>query len=204
MALRTRQHVLNAIAILTTALLDSGARAIAAKEQEFFPPEVVDSVWWRDLPVSETPLWLPDGLAGNASRIRLSISGIVRVRLVIRVDERTDGKFVGRAILLKLGPSGRKQKTISRIFRISAADMAEFHEQTSSAKLWELYPEHWLSSDGNDICIDGEQLVFERVDERGYRFSEMNAQCAAPRGAINAARFLLDKAGMREFHWLLQ
>lgn len=202
MSPRNRQHV--AMAVLSVALLASGARAIAAKKQEFFPPEVVDSVWWRDLPVGETPLWLPDALAGNASRIRLSISGIVRVRLVIRVDERTDGKFVGHVILVTLGRSGRRQKTISRIFRISAADMAEFHQQTSSAKLWELYPEHWVSSDGNDICIDGEQLVFERVDERGYRFSEMNAQCAAPRGAINGARFLLDKAGMRKFHRLLQ
>jgi len=63
-----------------------------------------------------------------------------------------------------------------------------------AARLWTIYPEHWVNSDGNSICIDGEQLVFERTDSNGYRFSEANAQCTAPSALLNVATEMIRMA----------
>jgi hypothetical protein len=183
---------------LSTACVTSSVARIA-----IFPPEVVESVWWDDLVDDEPPLWTPAAQEGFKNRIRLSISGISTTRLIIRIDERNDGKIRGRAIRVQhLGRDSEVREI--RTFRPSLDQMTKLHARVLAAKLWIIYPEHWVMENDGDICVDGEQIVFERKNADGYRFSEANAQCTAPRALLEVAQLMMQIAGMPKSVGLLQ
>lgn len=186
-----------AIALLGPLLaLPSGA---ASGRTAMFPPAVIDSVWWRALVDDEPPLWRPESLRRFKSRIRLSISGIAAVGVLIRIDERADGGAVGRVVLINRARGGRDLMTdMDETFRVSATKMKVLRERIVQAKLWSVgSEEHWVFTDEDAICVDGEKLVFERVDADGYRFSEANAQCTAPPALLEVARTMMLLSGAK-------
>jgi hypothetical protein len=150
-------------------------------------------------------LWPSSALSGFKSRIRLKIKGINLLSAMIRIDEREDGRFRGRALLIQRRRDRRTgtllpPETSELSFRPSAEQMRELRAKIVAAKLWRIYPQHWVN---DDICIDGEQLAFERLDAEGYRFSEANAQCTAPEEVIEVARAMIRMAGVRRAEKLL-
>ena len=159
-----------------------------------FPADVADSVWWSDLAQAEPPLWRPTDLNGHKMRIRLSIAGISTLRIVVRIDEDLRGRFKGRALLVKT--RGGQPADISEFpFAPTQEQMDELRAKIGAAKLWSLYPEHWIN---DDICVDGEQMVFEKVDQQGYHFSEANAQCTAPAALLEVGRLMIRIARVPE------
>lgn len=189
---------------LALATLFSALSPLALNAQKMFPPSPAASVWWSDLIDDEPILWRPGGREGFKSRLRLSISGIALQRALIRIDEKANGQGVGRVAIVRRAGRGLDLIADSdRTFRVSAKDMAALHDAIASAKLWTIGPEeHWFVKD--DICIDGEQLVFERTDAGGYRFSEANAQCTAPPAVLAVARKMIQLSGERRPLGLLE
>lgn len=178
----------------------------SADAQRMFPPGIAASVWWPDLIDDEPILWRADGQAGFNTRIRLSISGLAWQRVLIRIDEKANGEAIGRVALVRpanVWPRSTDLIALSdRVFRVSASDMTVLRERIAAAKLWSLGPEeHWGS--GDEICIDGEQIVFERRDDTGYRFSEANAHCTAPPALLTVARMIIELSGERRALGLL-
>ena len=166
-----------------------------ARSAAIFPPEVSDSVWWSSLENLEPPIWRPEDLKGLRSRVRFSISGISTLRAIIRIDEDMQGRFKGRVLFVKrTNRSGSSFEISQWNFRPSVEQMHRFAAKADAAKLWQIYPEHWRGGE-DDICVDGEQIVFEKASSQGYRFSEANAQCTAPRALIDAAREFIDISG---------
>lgn len=158
-------------------------------KKEFFPPEV-KGVTWIDLNKFDEPSFIaPNALRDYRVRYRLSITGIVCTEYVIRIDEKENG--VGRGTMSKRSRCpGRGPEYTVQSFRVSEQKMQEFRADIVKAKLWELFPEFWGSQD--DICVDGEELYFERLNVYGYRISLANAQCTAPRELLEVAKqFLL-------------
>jgi len=180
-------------AIYPIALLIVGS-GTAQASQPIFPAEVADSVWWTDLAEEEPPLWRPVDRVNHRSRVRLSISGISTLRVIIRIDEDLRGRFRGRALLIKRR-GGRSTDVTERRFTPTIEQMAHLRAKITEAKLWTMYPEHWIGGE-NDICVDGEQMVFERADGEGYRFSEANAQCTAPAPLLEVARMMIGISGV--------
>ena len=164
-----------------------------------FPPSIRESVWWSSLISDEPQLWRPDSLGGFKARIRFSISGHSKSRLLVRIDELADGQGVGRFALLQRTRKGLSIKeTRGRSFRVSSASMNLLHARIKEATLWEGGPEtQWVHRDEGLICIDGYQMIFESVDARGYRLSEANAQCSAPSSLLALARHIIDASGDR-------
>ena len=197
------------LALATVAMFLFLPSRSADAQKRFFPADMVDSVWWSDLIDDEPVLSKVGSLDGFKTRFRLSISGIVIKRALIRIDEKANGEGVGRVAIVR--PAARWPRSrdlvadVDRTFRVSAEDMKALHDQIAATKLWNLVPqEHWVSNDPNDICIDGEQLVFERLDAGGYRLSEGNAQCTIPPSVRDVARTIITLSGERWPLGLLQ
>lgn len=173
---------------------------VAYAQPKKFPPEMIDSVWWSDLIDDEPTLWRPGDLRGFTSRLRLTIAGIAKLKVLIRIDEHRSGRATGRVVLAQRTREGLDLiADVDRSFRVSAAQLAALRTRIAAAQLWKVAPqEHWASKDEVDICLDGEQLVFERVDTLGYRFSEANAQCTAPPALLEVARAFIELSGERQ------
>ncbi|THD35577.1 MAG: hypothetical protein E7773_10710 [Sphingomonas sp.] len=199
---------MKALFALPLALAAFGLPAQPAPAQNMFPPQIQE-IWWPDLIDDEPVLWRPGGQAGFKSRIRLSISGINLTRALIRIDETESGAGIGRVVVVRRARVWPRSTdliaNVDREFRVSAKDMALLHDRIAQAKLWTIGPEeHWVFTNPNDICIDGEQMVFERRDASGYRFSEANAQCTAPPAVRDVARAIIELSGERRPLGLLQ
>ena len=182
------------------------AAQAAPAQRRMFPPDAVGSVWWADLVEDEPSLRRPGDRRGFASRIRLSMSGIARLKVVIRLDEYRGGGATGRVILAQRSrTSDALVVDVDRRFRATARQMASLRERIAAAQLWRAGPrEHWTSTDPGAICLDGIQLVFERADQAGYRFSEANAQCTATPALLAVARTMIELSGERRPLPLLQ
>ena len=166
-----------------------------------FPPEVADDIWWDLESANEIPLWPYSARSGFTRRIRLSISGINRLKVSIRIDERAKGRRIGRLVLT--GWYRGAQLDEVRSFRPSSKAMRELDDLIAKSDLWSISPEHYVLKDGDDICVDGEQLVFERTDARGYRIASANAQCNAPLKVLRIARQIIEISGASEALGLL-
>ncbi len=192
------RHLALCVALAGLGLIALAVSPRPALAQRMFPAGIAKSVWWDDLIDDEPILWRPGGQDRFKSRIRLSISGIVRNKVLIRIDEKANGDGIGRiAVVRRAGRWPRSNDLVAdidRTFRVPASRMALLRERIAAAKLWTAGPEeHWIVKD--DICLDGEQLVFERRDARGYRFSEANAQCTAPPAVLDVARTIIELSG---------
>jgi hypothetical protein len=170
----------------------------------FFPADFEDEIW-IDMARFEEPQLHTDGaLNGFASRYRLSLSGINCEEYVIRIEESAGGQvrgWVKDRNKCKPGPEG---DIGVRRFLAGRDDLRELDALFDAAKMFELYPEFWELTDPDAICIDGNQLVFERRNAAGYRISTANAQCTASLEMIEATRKFIALAGEDSAEGLLR
>jgi hypothetical protein len=171
---------------------------MTARAVPIYPPEVRDQAWYDLKDTGEPPLWTPGALGHFHRRIRLSIAGISSVRVVVRLDQRADGSALGRIT------QGAARNLAARRFHVPADRMAHLDELVRDAGLWTIYPEFYALRDKDAICLDGEALAFERVDSDGYRFSQANAQCDAPKAVLIVAQELLGLAHAKQAAKLLE
>jgi hypothetical protein len=147
-----------------------------------------------------------DALGGNSARYRLSITGINCREYVIRVDLARSGIVRGSASYRnKCGrTAGARSQVTFDDFRAREAEFVELVDAIRSAGLFQKPHEVWTLVDPQTICVDGNQLLFERLDQEGYVTSAANAQCGAPAGMIEAARIMIDMADAEEAEILLR
>lgn len=136
----------------------------------------------------------PATLAGFRSRHRLLVSGMACSAYVIRIDELLDGKILG-VVKSRHHCNSNETKTKSRQFAISRRSMDNLLAKFKRAGLWRTFPEFWESNDPQFVCLDGIDLVFERLTEAGAGFSVANAQCTAPQDVLDAAREMIVLSG---------
>lgn len=153
--------------------------------------------------MEEPPLWSPDSVRGYDHRIRLSISGINRLSVAIRIDVLRNGRGLGTVLTSYRNVNGSRNEERG-VFVVSAAKMKQLHAAIADAQLWKSPRQSWsLPAGSNDICIDGEEMLFERVDVSGYRVAGANAQCEAPGKLIAVAQKMIDFSGVRRASKLL-
>jgi hypothetical protein len=159
----------------------------------------------------EPALWTANALGTRRSRLRLTIVGIAYLRISIRIDEDVNGRLVGRAKVVdthtrpgygRHSNSGRLSRRPG-VFSVSRARMAALQAAMDRAQLFRINPQYWVLVDPDMICVDGEEMFFERLDARGYHFANANAQCTAPTELRDVARMMLALAGERDLSYLV-
>src|SRR5690606_625905 len=150
----------------------------------------------------EPPLWTANALGRNRSRLRLTIDGINRLRIFVRIDERREGVFEG-TYLAEWKGNRRTFGKDQRSFRVSRAEMERFLGEAARAGILVQPRQGWVTPD-DVICIDGEEVLIERVDANGYRAAGAHAQCAAPMEFLRAARQIVEFADADDAMSLLQ
>jgi hypothetical protein len=199
-------------AILVPAVLVScqtpeqleGARERAADLREkaanaYFPPEMEDNVWLHLGDFKEPNLFVEHDSAFQ-SRYRLSISGISCKIFVIRIDERISGEVAGK---VSHRNKCKNEPAESHFFRPSVNDFEELKTRINVANMFKFYPEVWNSS-GDEICLDGNMLIFERRTLDGYSVSSANAQCEAPHQLHQVAQHFVAMSGEKGAAGLLR
>jgi hypothetical protein len=81
--------------------------------------------------------------------------------------------------------------------------MAELRGLFAPARLWSSQSQVYGMSD-EYICIDGEEMAFERANADGYRVAAANAQCGAPSELLAVARKIIELAGAKRALRLLE
>jgi hypothetical protein len=163
------------------------------------PPELhkeqVD--WGKSLELpNEGPIWPPAASEGYQRRLRLFLFPPRPQRVAIRIDTDSSGETKGYVIRVKDEASGGWRVVQEQTFSVKPADLMALNDLIARSKLWQIYPQHWVNTDPNTICIDGMQVMMERVQDRQYRYSEANAQCDAPDAMLKVAAKMIDLAGL--------
>ncbi len=143
-----------------------------------FVPEVRGIEWTSERLKSylEPSFYQPSDLTKYLSRHRLLVSGISCFEFLVRIDERSDGYLTGRV--------KHRNKCNDRSFYDEHSFVPSRHRfetlkaKIAEAKLFRFYPEVW-DQDGEVICFDGLELVFERENEQGHGLSFANDPCTA-------------------------
>ena len=188
------------------ALAASGVEADAAEARrgDMLPPEVASQFDASILEgFGERPLWVPEAGRNYRSRIRFTIVGILYTRMSIRIDERRDGSLEGHIAIVGRRDRLDREDPVRHGFSVSRVEFETLEQNIRQARLWEIYPQFWVMSDPESLCIDGMELMFERVDSSGYRFAHANAQCTAPDALKEVAATIVDIAGVPHVrNWL--
>lgn len=168
-----------------------------ARSTSMLPPEVAGQFDASILDgFGERPLWVPEAGRNFRSRIRFTIVGIHLTRMSIRIDERRDGSLEGHIAIRGRLDRLHREDPVRHGFRVSREEFETLQENIRQARLWTIYPQFWVMSDPESICIDGMELMFERVDATGYRFAHANAQCTAPDALKRVATTIMTIAGV--------
>lgn len=147
----------------------------------------------------EAPIWPASAAEGYKRRLRLFILPPSPQRIAIRIDTDSRGETIGHAIRAMGLTSGRGWRVVQkRSFSVTPEDLDALNDLIAQSKLWQIHPQHWVDTDTNSVCVDGVQIVMERVEERQYRFSEANAQCTAPDTMLKVASKMIDLAGLSD------
>lgn len=167
-------------------------------------PIYPEGVNWPDqllLRHREPPLWPVQALDGYLSRLRMSIEGINRLKVIVRIDQSRSGQ--GRGTYVEYWTSDRGTKLRQeRNFRVSPSEMKALFALASSQSILTQPRQSWTLSE-DTICLDGEEVLIELADADGYRAAGANAQCTAPRGFTMVAEQILDLAGANDAKRLL-
>ena len=168
---------------------------VAAK-MHMVPPELADKVYLSDDlgDVGEPSLWSSNDLGHFKARYRLTIMGIRCIAYTYRIDERVHGSAAG---LVKSWNHCKEGAPFDvSHFHVRAQNVQALKDAFAGAGLWRISPQFWQNTKtGNYICIDGEEMTFERRDASDYRVAEANAQCEAPAKLVDAARKFVTLAG---------
>ena len=187
--------------VLVAAALLFGAGCLH-RDRQMLPPDVAPQfpgVYLAGL--GEPALWRPSAAEGYRTRLRLTIAGIHLARVSIRIDERRDGRLSGHVVFLDRHESRQPPERTARDFPVTRTQFERIREATASAGLWAIHPQFYVVPD--EICIDGMELIFERVDGDGYRFANGNVPCTAPLGIRIAAARMIEVAGAeRALPWI--
>jgi hypothetical protein len=184
------------------ALAIPAAQPAHAQRIAMLPPDVDDGWTSGFMAVfREPPLWTAEAGKGYRTRMRVSLMAHVDVMVALRIDARDDGRLEGTAIVVRRG-RGAGQVRDRRVvrYRISPVQMAELDRRATALDLWK-FPRGGFEG---EACIDGLEMVFERVGADGYRYTHANAQCTAPAGLRAFTTAWLEIAGVREFRSWLQ
>jgi hypothetical protein len=172
-----------------------GAGMLPPEIASQFPPVYLEGF-------GERPLWPAEARQHYRSRFRLTISGILYTKISIRIDEHSGGWLEGHVAFRDPRDREVPDGLIERNFFVRRAQFEALGRAFQRANLWHLYPEFY-SMTGDNICVDGMEMIFEHVDANGYRFSTANAQCTAPATMIEAAEQVIRIAGERRvLAWL--
>lgn len=160
------------------------------------PPQLNDySDAWSGF--GEPALWTNPHAGENRGQIRLLIyNGLYHESLaIIRIDRSRRGHAIGHFVRGEHTYGDRWKVTDRHQFTVSAAQLSHLDQITAQSGLWQTYPEHWVPRDSDAICVDGVEVILERINPDGYRFSEANIQCAVSRGFLAVAEELVAIAG---------
>ncbi|GGY92403.1 hypothetical protein [Novosphingobium colocasiae] len=143
----------------------------------------------------ENPLWVANGLGPYVSRWRMEISGIKRDKLIIRLDEHSSGKVSGTYIRIYKSNRALRLRE-KRGFAISRPAFEALKSEAAQKGILNLPRQGWeLSSDPETICMDGEDVLIERVDARGYYATGGNSWCSAPAYFLEFAARIIRLSG---------
>ncbi len=174
------------LAALATLL---SACAASAQPAPALPPEY-PYPHWNGL---AEPLW---GSATPRDSVRLLMARPHFRRdayATISIDRRSEGAI---GTLTRADRAGGYEWAIheQRRFPVSANQLAQLDALIAASRLWRNNPEFWVLTDPDAICIHGVELVLERANAEGYRFSSANAQCTAPSDYKAVAAYMITLA----------
>ena len=191
-------------ALATLALLAATSALAQDRNAGLVPDEMGEAMWIDLVEFDEPPIFLPAHLGSNQARYRMTISGINCHEYVFRIDHRRRGPVEGTVKMRnKCGNASSRGYTEAH-FRASEAELAQLVSTMADQRMFEIYPQYWSFADDEIICVDGNELVFERLDADGYRYSSANAQCGAPSGMLRAALQVIDMADVEDARALVQ
>ena len=170
------------------------------------PPDVVMGAELSDWYVGSLnsfesrPLWTDEADDGYIERYRFTYFGILTTSLQIGIDRKANGKaFLYAEVRRRNSAIERKR------FWLSQRDFSEFKKASDDSGLWGAHPEFWVFKNENDICLDGMEVLLERLDADGYRFSNANTSCTSPAGMNRLAEKMVElahlKSRVRWFPW---
>jgi hypothetical protein len=181
--------------ILVSASIAAACAPSGLRSPEMLPPEIAAQFPSSFLEgLGEPPLWRAESARGFSTRVRLTIGSGLLQRVSIRIDELASGRLAGHVTYIDPRARGSADGRTNRRFRVTRAQFDALQQQAQRARLWAIHPEFWAFT-SNDICIDGMELIFERVDANGYRFSTANAQCTAPPAMLQLAEQMIELSG---------
>ena len=175
------------------ALFFFAAPPVQAQRVSMLPPDIdqqYSPAWIAGY--GERPLWTARAGKGYRTRLRMSLAGISLTRVSIRIDERDNGAIAGRILVGRLPRGRRGLEVAERRFPVTRAQFDALQQRIRQSRLWQTYPQYWYLSEEDNICVDGMELVMERVDAAGYRFAHANAQCGAPADMLAVASAMID------------
>jgi hypothetical protein len=172
---------------LGVMLLSDRASPASARGVAVLPPEVItaDPLSYYPRKVlrrfDSTPLWTTNALDGYEARYRLTIYSISVYSYQVTVDRKLDG---ATSSLAKV--AYRNELTDNRRIAWRTADYEELESEVMAAHLWDVPDEKWVTPQRKDeICLDGTEVILERLDRRGYAISRGNlSRDAMPEGVL--------------------
>lgn len=141
---------------------------------------------WRGL--GEPTFWRDGDLGPYRSRIRVSFvtSLAHNGEAIIRIDRDASG--AGHGVLIRGDGHGVRAR---RFFQVEREDLERLDALMAQPPLFQQFPEIWEGG----VCIDGVEVVIERLNAEGYRFSEANVVCAAPQAFLDVTREIIRVSG---------
>jgi len=173
-------------------LLAVAAIASAAPARPPITPPGLDAIFLADLPeVHEAALWPERAQRRFNARYRLTVMGIACRSYLVRMDQNLHGDAL---VTVKSWNRCKRDEPYSeRVTHIPAAEMVELEAAARRARLWETSPQFWRTDD-DAICVDGEEMIFERLITSGYSVAQANAHCEAPGAIVLVARTIFELA----------
>lgn len=173
---------------------------LAPPRKVFFPKDYSEEIWIDLARFGEPKLHLIETLERFNRRYRLSMSGVVCTEFVIRIDEKNNHRVSG--LVKKYNRCNRSSRIERRYFSAKPYEIEGLQKEIDDAAIFKFYPEFWVSTDKDSICIDGIQLVMELLDATGHKISVSNTPCTAPaKVRAIASKFveIADEKGTKRF-----
>jgi hypothetical protein len=168
-------------------LLSGCASPASAPGVAVLPPQVIaaDPLSYHPLKIlrrfGSTPLWTTNALHGYEARYRLTIYGISLYSYQVTVDRKLGG---ATSFLAKI--AYRNELIENRRIAWRTAAYEDFQSVVMAAHPWDVPDDKWVTPKRKDeICLDGTEVILERLDRRGYAICQGNLSCdAVPEGVL--------------------
>lgn len=157
-------------------------------------PEDLDEYEWAFAHMKHPRLWQPSAADGYRQRLRLVVAPtIMFFKFSVSLDQDQQGQTVGKYVRYdrRIGAI-----TEERRFNVPAGDMAALDKILAEKKILNDPREFWRRKDDADrICLDGVEVILERVTADGYSFSAANVSCAVTEDFYLFAKAMAHTAG---------